>query len=149
MKSVDLPTSIGYAVKRTAVALRSAMEAELREHALSVTQYAILELLVQRAGLTNAELARGVFVTRQATHQMLAGLADSGLIELDGVGRRQRVLVTTAGRTRLAVASEQVAAVEHRMLAGLSVGQRADLLAALTSCTEALDPDRPDDPDLS
>ena len=69
MSQVDLPTSIGYQLKRASAALRAAMDAELRHCDLSVPQYASLELLAQRPGLTNADLARGVFVTRQATHQ--------------------------------------------------------------------------------
>jgi DNA-binding MarR family transcriptional regulator len=140
MSQVDLPTSIGYAVKRTAVALRSAMETELRECGLSVTQYSVLELLVQRSGLSNAELARGVFVTRQATHQLLAGMQDAALIELEGGGRRQRVLVTAAGRTLLTEASGRVAAIERRMLTDLTADQQAALLRGLNACTAALDP---------
>ena len=57
MSQVDLPTSIGYALKRAATALRAAMDADLRDCGLSVAQYSALELLVQRAGLTNAEAA--------------------------------------------------------------------------------------------
>lgn len=140
MSQVDLPTSIGYAVKRTAVALRVAMDAELRGCGLSVPQYSALELLVQRAGLTNAELARGVFVTRQATHQLLAGLGDAGLIEIEGAGRRQRVVVTPVGRARLTEASGRVAIVEQRMLADLSAVQQAELFRSLEACTAALDP---------
>ena len=143
MSQVDLPTSIGYALKRTATALRAAMEADLRDLGLSVAQYSALELLVQRAGLTNAELARGVFVTRQATHQLLAGLEDAGLIEIEGAGRHQRAVVTPVGRTRLAEASTRVAAVEERMLAGLSTDRRATLFRDLTACTAALGSDDP------
>lgn len=142
MSQVDLPTSIGYALKRTAVALRAAMETELRDCGLTVTQYAVLELLVQRSGLSNADLARGVFVTRQATHQLLAGMQDEALIALEGAGRRQRVSVTDHGRTLLTEASRRVAAVEQRMLTGLTPDQQATLLLALNACTAALDPDR-------
>ncbi|WP_205843956.1 MarR family winged helix-turn-helix transcriptional regulator [Nakamurella deserti] len=144
MSQVDLPTSIGYALKRAATALRTAMDATLRDCGLSVAQYAALELLVQRAGLTNAELARGVFVTRQATHQLLAGLADAGLIRIEGAGRHQRAVVTPVGRTLLTDASTRVAAVERRMLAGLSPERQRALFGDLTACTAALQPDDAD-----
>jgi len=144
MSQVDLPTSIGYALKRAATALRAAMDADLRDCGLSVAQYSALELLVQRAGLTNAELARGVFVTRQATHQLLAGLSDAGLIEIEGAGRHQRAVVTPVGRTRLTEASTRVAAVEQRMLAGLPADRRAALFRDLTACTAALGSDDAD-----
>lgn len=138
MSQVDVPTSIGYALKRAAVALRSAMDAELRECELSVAQYASLELLALHPGLTNAELARGVFVTRQATHQLLSGLRHAGLIEIEGAGRRQRVVMTKIGAARLADASHRVAVVEQRMLAPLSARRQGELLGSLTSCIEAL-----------
>ncbi len=147
MSQVDLPTSVGYMLKRAATQLRVAMEADLRDLGLSVPQYSALEQLVQRPGLTNAELARGVFVTRQATHQLLSGLADAGLVEVDGAGRHQRVSVTAAGRTRLTAASARVAAVEQRMLAALSHRERTELFAGLQACVDALQPDPTPGPD--
>ena len=39
-----------------------------------------LELLDQRPGLSNAELARWAFVTRQSMNVVLRGLQDSGLV---------------------------------------------------------------------
>jgi hypothetical protein len=59
MERVDLDTSIGYALKRTATALRVAMEASLRSLGLSVPQYSCLEILNARPGISNADLARG------------------------------------------------------------------------------------------
>ena len=138
MSQVDLPTSIGYALKRTTFALRAAMDVELRECGLSVSQYASLELLADRPGLTNAELARGVFVTRQATHQLLAGLRRAGLIEIQGVGRKQRLNLTDVGTARLADASHRVAVIERRMLAELSADQQREMLASLLVCVNAL-----------
>lgn len=138
MSQVDLPTSIGYQLKRASAALRAAMDAELRHCDLSVPQYASLELLAQRPGLTNADLARGVFVTRQATHQLLAGLRHAGLIEIEGAGRHQRIAITELGAGRLADASHRVAMVEQRMLASLSVDRQAELFSSLGACAEAL-----------
>ena len=48
VRRVDLDTSIGYALKRTATALRTAMEASLRSLGLSVPQYSCLEILNAR-----------------------------------------------------------------------------------------------------
>ena len=138
MSQVDLPTSIGYALKRTTVALRAAMDTELRHCDLSVAQYASLELLAQRPGLTNAELARGVFVTRQATHQLLTGLRHAGLIEVQGAGRHQQVVITELGAGRLADASHRIAVIEQRMLSPLSAAQRAELFGSLAACAEVL-----------
>jgi len=135
---VEISTSVGYSLKRVTWALRQAMDARLRELDLSVPHYACLELLAQRPGLSNAELARGVFVSRQATHQLLTGLTGSGLIEVHGTGRDQRLTLTAHGSTLLAAASTAVADIEEQMLADLSSEQRAALLALLNTCADAL-----------
>lgn len=140
MSQVDLEHAVGYALKRAATTLRAAMDAELRAHALSVPQYVCLELLAQRPGLSNAELARGAFVSRQAMHQLLGGLRAAGLVTGNGEGRGQRLALTPAGAERLAGASEAVAAVEERMLTSLSAPQRERLHSDLTTCADSLTP---------
>ena len=74
VSQVDLDTAVGYVLKRATVALRGAMDTALREHDLTVSQYSCLEQLAHQPGLTNTELARGTFVSRQAMHQLLATL---------------------------------------------------------------------------
>ena len=66
------------------------MEASLRSFGLSVPQYSCLEILDARPGISNADLARGVFVTRQAMHQLLGGLQEAELVSAGGQGRVQR-----------------------------------------------------------
>lgn len=138
MNHVDVSTSVGYALKRATSALRAAMDAQLRELGLSVPQYACLELLAARPGLSNAELARGVFVSRQATHQLLTGLTRTGLVDVHGDGRAQRLTPTERGSALLAAASENVRRIERDMLATLSADQQQELLTLLTECTVAL-----------
>jgi DNA-binding MarR family transcriptional regulator len=138
VSQVDVSTSIGYSLKRVTWALRAAMDAELRTFDLSVSQYASLELLVQRPGISNADLARGVFVSRQATHQLLAGLRAAGLVEVTGGGRDQRLTVTPVGAAKLTHASRAIAAIERRMLGGLSSEDQDALRASLDSCVQAL-----------
>lgn len=136
---VDLDQAVGYALKRAATALRGAMDAQLREHQLTVPQYACLELLTHRPGQTNAELARGAFVSRQAMHQLLAGLRTAGLVDDDGQGRRARFTITGRGSKRLSDASATVADIEERMLAPLTPTDRRQLHANLTQCVDALE----------
>ncbi|MBI0383279.1 MarR family transcriptional regulator, partial [Streptomyces albiflaviniger] len=76
----DITEHVGYRLKRAAAALRGAMDKALREHGLTVPQYACLELLDERPGLSNAELARSTFVTRQSMNVVLRGLQDADLI---------------------------------------------------------------------
>jgi DNA-binding MarR family transcriptional regulator len=138
MHRVDLDTSIGYALKQTATALRTAMEASLRSLGLSVPQYSCLEILDARPGISNADLARGVFVTRQAMHQLLGGLQEAELVGAEGHGRVQRYALTAEGRRIVAAASAAVAAVEERMVSGLQASERERLLEDLRRCTAAL-----------
>ena len=141
MSQVDVRSAVGYELKRATTALRAAMDAELREHELTVPQYACLELLAQRPGISNVELARGVFVTRQAMHQLLGGLRAAGLVAGEGHRRRERFAITATGERRRAASSEAVAGIQERMLAPLSPGDRERLHAHLSACADALSSD--------
>jgi DNA-binding MarR family transcriptional regulator/predicted RNA-binding protein len=141
---VDLEQSVGYALKRAQHALHSAMDAELRDYGLSVSQYACLQILASRPRISNADLARDAFVSRQAMHQLLTGLQAAGLVTAVGQGRSQRYALTAEGRARLRTASSTVAAVEQRMLATLSRAEREQLHRQLSICATALGP--PDEP---
>src|SRR5271170_5303767 len=116
------------------------MDGELRDYGLSVSQYACLEILASRPRISNADLARDAFVSRQAMHQLLAGLRATGLVSAVGQGRSQRYALTAEGRTRLRTASSTVAAIEQRMLATLSRAEREQLHHQLSICATALDP---------
>lgn len=136
-----LSASVGYALKQAAAALRTAMEAQLRPLSLTVPQYACLELLGQRPGLSNAELARGAFVTPQSMHGVLRGLQDRGLLERPAAaphGRARPSVLTPSGRGVLEAASTAVRDVERRMLAGLTETGGRRLREDLGACTSAL-----------
>ena len=143
---VDLDTSIGYALKQAATALRGAMDAALRPLELSVGQYSCLELLGQRPGLSVAELARGTFVTRQSMHAVLQGLQDRGLLVRPATAPHGRALpssLTPQGAELLAAASRAVADVERRMLQALPAARLDALRADLAACVAALaDPEQ-------
>ena len=128
MSRIELRTSVGYALKQAATALRLAMEAELRPLGMTVTHYSCLELLAQRPGLSTSELARGAFVTRQSMNVLLQTLERDGDVTRpaeDRVGKVLPTRLTARGRERLAAATVAVRAVEMRMLAGLSVAEQS------------------------
>jgi DNA-binding MarR family transcriptional regulator/predicted RNA-binding protein len=136
---VDLDQSVGYALKRAQHALHSTMDGELRDYGLSVSQYACLQILASRPRISNADLARDAFVSRQAMHQLLTGLRATGLVTAAGQGRSQRYALTAEGHTRLRTASSAVAAIEQRMIATLSRAEREQLHRQLSICATALD----------
>jgi DNA-binding MarR family transcriptional regulator len=138
VRQVDLDQSVGYALKRAQHALHSTMDGGLRDYGLSVSQYACLQILASRPHISNADLARDAFVSRQAMHQLLTGLQASGLVSAVGQGRSQRYALTAEGRTRLRMVSSTVAAIEQRMLATLSRAEREQLHRQLSICAIAL-----------
>ena len=142
--------AVGYVLKQAAVALRNAMDAALRPLHLTVPQYACLELLGERPGLSNAELARGTFVTRQSMNIVLRGLQERGLVTRPAVALRGRELptaLTPAGREHLDAASAAVLGVEKRMCGDLTPERRQALLETLAACVRNLTgPGRTDAP---
>jgi len=141
-RAVDLGSTVGYALKQAATALRAAMEAALEPLSLTVTQYSCLELLGQRPGLSSAELARGVFVTRQSMQSVLQGLQERGLLIRSSTAPQGRALpteLTPAGSDLLGRASRAVAGVESRMLRDRTTAEVARLRADLAACVAALE----------
>src|SRR5271169_5383795 len=116
---IELDTSLGYMLKAAASALHSALEAVLRPLGMTITHYACLELLAQRPGLSNSELARGAFVTRQSMNVLLQALERQGLVTRPAqapVGKVLPTRLTPRGRRRLEKATVAVRSVEVRML---------------------------------
>jgi DNA-binding MarR family transcriptional regulator len=120
---VDLESSLGYMLKEASSALRAAMEAVLRPLSMSITHYSCLELLSQRPGLSNSDLARRAFVTRQSMNVLLQSLERDGYVTRPAqapVGKALPTTLTPAGRESLARATVAVRAIENQMLSGLS-----------------------------
>lgn len=138
---INLDTSLGYAVKQAASALRAAMEDVLRPLGMTITHYSCLELLAQRPGSTNSELARGTFVTRQSMNVLLQSLERDGEVVRPAdaaVGKTLPTRLTPRGRRRLDEASTAVRSVEARMLSGLTDTEQSAAFAALTSMVRSL-----------
>ena len=138
---VDLETSLGYLLKEASSALRAAMEAVLRPLGMTVTHYSCLELLAQRPGLSNSELARGAFVTRQSMNVLLQALERDGYVTRPVEARVGKVLptqLTARGRRSLEQASAAVRSVEVRMLSGMTQDEQSAASAMLRSMIHAL-----------
>lgn len=136
-----MKTSLGYLVKQVSSVLRSEMEAALRPLGMTITHYSCLELLLQRPGLSNSDLARGTFVTRQSMNIVLQSLESDGLVtRLDRPisGRVLPTELTPAGRERLRLASAAVKAVEDRMKGSLSAQEETVLRDLLHRCARSL-----------
>lgn len=138
---IDLETSLGYLLKEASSALRAAMEAALRPLGLTVTQYSCLELLAQRPGLSNSELARGAFVTRQSMNVLLQHFERDGFVtrpDQAPVGKVLPTRLTPRGRRSLEKATAAVRAVEVTMLEGMTQDQQAVAFSTLRSMIRSL-----------
>ncbi len=140
-EGIDLETSLGYLLKQASSALRSAMEAVLRPFGMTVTHYSCLELLAQRPGLSNSELARGAFVSRQSMNVLLQSLERDGIVTRPAeatVGKTLPTTITPRGRRQLAKATAAVKGVEDRMLAGLDATSQQQARRILHSMVTSL-----------
>ena len=138
---IDLETSLGYLLKEASSALRAAMEEVLRPLGMTVTRYSCLELLAQRPGLSNSELARGAFVTRQSMNVLLQALEREGYVTRPAeppVGKALPARLTARGRRSLEEATTAVRSVEVRMLAGLTQAEQSDALRILRGMVRSL-----------
>lgn len=137
-----LDRSIGYVLKQATTALNAAMAAALRPHGLTVPQYSCLELLSQRPEQSNAELARGMFVTPQSMNEVLRGLQSRSLVERPqdvAIGRARPTHLTAAGRTLLEHARTALVPVEERMLSGMTSPHQQQMLAHLRTVIHNLE----------
>jgi len=138
---VDLETSLGYLLKEASSALHGAMVEVLRPLGMTVTHYSCLELLAQRPGLSNSELARGTFVTRQSMNVLLQALERDGYVTRPAAAPVGKVLparLTPRGRDSLKKATAAVRSVELRMLAGMTAADQSDALRILKSMVRSL-----------
>lgn len=133
----DLGSSVGYVLKQVHATLRAAMDDAVRPYDLTVPQYACLELLGQRPGLSSAELARHGFVTRQSMNLVLQRLQDRGLLTRPSEaphGRARPSELTPEGAALLREASVAVKSVEGQVFSALSPDQQARMREELSSC---------------
>jgi len=130
-----------YLIKRAQAALHAALAPALREHGVTIAQYAVLAVLDEEPGLSNADLARRAFLTPQTMNQTLRGLEERHWVTRrphPGHGRILQADLTRDGRAALRACHQAADAVEGQMIAGLSPDDLGQLQAALRACIDAL-----------
>lgn len=143
---VDPATSVGFALKRLQQTLRARMDAALAEHGLTSPLYAVLAVLAEEPGLSNAELARRSYVAAPTMLRMLDSLSRDGLVLRDDRSRERRSrgnTLTAEGRRRLTAASVPVQAFEELLVAQAAPEHVDVVMAWMHSCAERLD-EQPD-----
>ena len=138
-----LSGNLGYVVKQASTALHAAMDSALRPCGLTVSQYSCLELLARVPSQTNAQLARGMFVTPQSMNDVLRGLQVRGLVERPTgaeTGRARPTRLTPEGLQSVERARAALEPVEGRVTGFARASEREQLLAGLRGFIQALDP---------
>ena len=137
----DVYATIGFSLKQAQQALRTRMDAQLREIGLTTPQYAVLAYLKVEAGASNAALARRAFVTPQTMQAILVTLEKSGFITRSphpDYGRVQKTELTTAGDHAFEAASAIVADAETRLRNAAAPLDPQTVTAMLLRLAEAL-----------
>jgi DNA-binding MarR family transcriptional regulator len=133
---------ISYLIGRLHRLLRRALDQGIREHGLTVAQYAGLSILGAQPGLSNAQLARRSFMSAQSANQVMQALQELGLVRRDldpDHGRISRTELTAKGRRVLAACERVVDATEAQMLRTLARDERTRLVTELRACLRTLD----------
>ena len=90
-----------YLLNQASLAVRSHLEAALRDLQMTGIQYTILGTIKDHEGISSAELSRRFFVTAQTSNEIINGLEQRGLIvrKEDPANRRiLRMRLTAQGR---------------------------------------------------
>ena len=109
---------------------------------LTQRQFAVLEAVSVRSGLTQTDLVKATGIDRSTLADLVARMTAKGLLERERStldARAKAVRLSEAGQTALADARPRVEAADKRILALLPKARREGFLDLLTSLTDAAD----------
>jgi len=109
---------------------------------LTQRQFAVLEAVSVRSGLTQTDLVKATGIDRSTLADLVARMTARGLLERERSAldaRAKAVRLSEAGQDALAAARPRVAAADKRILALLPKARREGFLDLLTSLTDAAD----------
>jgi DNA-binding MarR family transcriptional regulator len=132
-----------YLVKQVELAVRAHLDELLRPDGLTALQYTALTVLERHPDMSVAQLARRSFVTDQSMADMITTLHSRGLIERhrDQADRRRlAIALSPVGQDLLNRYRIAVAALESRMLRGITRPQAAAFRRTLATCHANLAP---------
>jgi DNA-binding MarR family transcriptional regulator len=128
---------LSYVVARLERALRRQIGGLVAPHGLSVAQYTTLSLLRSRSGLSNAQLARRLWVTPQSMNEVISALERMELISRvpdEGNRRILRTALTARGTEVLDACDREILAMEDELLDEIGEERGDELVAAMERC---------------
>ncbi|MNK40879.1 Transcriptional regulator HosA [compost metagenome] len=109
---------------------------------LTQRQFAVLEAVSARSGLTQTDLVKATGIDRSTLADLVARMTAKGLLERERSAldaRAKAVRLSEAGQMALEAARPRVVAADKRILALLPKARREGFLDLLTSLTDAAD----------
>ncbi|MEG1029707.1 MAG: MarR family transcriptional regulator [Brevundimonas sp.] len=109
---------------------------------LTQRQFAVLEAVSVRSGLTQTDLVKATGIDRSTLADLVARMTSKGLLERERSAldaRAKAVRLSEAGQAALEAARPRVEAADKRILALLPKAKREGFLDLLTSLTDAAD----------
>ena len=131
---------VGYLIGRLDRIVRRSLESRLQPFGVSLMGYTALTVLDATPGLSNAQLARRSLMTPQGMNQVVAVLAEQGLIRRrpDEHNRRvRRIELTDLGRDTVAECSATIDDFERDLLGSLEADDRDRLTDLLWAVVDA------------
>ncbi len=134
----DLPSLVGYHLRRAQVAVFNDFVGTMGEVQITPGQYGVLTLIGANPGLSQSALARAVGIERSTMVAVIGGLEARKLVERkpSPVDKRSYALVLTGdGKKLLAQLKGMVRTHEEKMLSGLNDAERDQLIDLLSGLT--------------
>ncbi len=134
VETPDLEEFIGYNLKRAYVIVQADFRQALGEDGFAPRVFSALSLVVQYPNVTQSGLARMLGIERSGLVAIVDELEGRGLLKrtnVPGDRRVQALVPTDKGKSVYGEARAAVRAHEDRLLANLSLDEKATLMALL------------------
>lgn len=134
MNYSQIEESIGYLLRRVNRIAREVTVPVLEKHGLLPMELSTLVIIRDNPGCTLRELAGAVYLEPPATHRMIKGLEEKGLVtrnKSDHDARYIHINITPAGQDKIDKTSEQVLSIEHEFTSRLTDDQKENLISML------------------
>jgi len=134
LKLADLENSIGYLLRRANRMARDVTIPMLAKNGLSPLELTTLYLVNKNHNCTLRELAKAVFLEPPATHRLLNGLEEKGLIsrrKSEQDARFINISITRSGQKKIADSIDEIHKIEQAFLGKLEVNQREIFITIL------------------
>lgn len=130
-----------YLIAKVSQKLQLTLDRALAPQGVTLTQFSALAHIARRPGISNADLAKALLITPQATATLVRRLIDAALVERPtaGPGLACNIRLSPLGLQRLQSAEEVAVAAEEQALSTVPSAEQARLTKVLRGLLAALE----------